>query len=285
MTRVLLLCPGAATVAGNPNLPAKIRGAWGRRLAEGASDGALAGGPCNWPAPCAYDLFFNAQGRATSRLEIPKPFVLALDVAGHDLVVSLTLFGVAGDWAGEAADALVRALREGLDGGPERRALAVTSREIVAAQGLDAADLSAGALLRFLSPVALRQGKRLHVEPASLLKSIANRISGLALWQGSALAIDPGALKAETEALGEAAEWSFDSLPDWRRSSKAQNRRFAMRGALGELLLSPPSRSLAVLLRLGAEVHAGSHAALGMGRYQLLALQPVTGHLRSSTSP
>lgn len=284
MARVLLLCPGAAAAAANPNAPAKIRGAWGRRLAEGASARALEGGPCDWPAPCAYDLFFNAQGRMAGRLEIPKPFVLDLDAVESDLVVSLTLFGIAADWAGEAADALVRGLRQGLDGVSGRQPLRVAGREIVTANGLETADLSAGAILRFLSPVALRDGDRPHVDPGSLLKSIANRISGLALWQGYALTVDPSGLKTEAEALGALAEWRFSALPGWRRRSATQERQIPMRGALGELLLPAPSPDLAALLRVGAETHAGSRAALGMGRYRLLTLAAAPGDVATAQS-
>ncbi|WP_128292287.1 CRISPR system precrRNA processing endoribonuclease RAMP protein Cas6 [Afifella aestuarii] len=272
MARIELFCPGAAALAKNPNAPARMRGAWGRALAEGASAEALAGGPCPWPAPCAYDLFFNVQGRMTARLEIPKPFAIALDTDGNDLIVSLTLFGIAVDWAGEAADAMVRALRNGLDTHDRRRPLKVTDRRVGLASGLPAAEAGAGLLLSFVTPVALRSGAQMHVRPESLLTGVANRVGGLALWQGHALAIDPAALKAEADALGRRAEWQVETAPGWRNGSKAQRRERAMGGVLGTLMLPQPTPDLAALLRIGAETHVGSHAALGMGRYDLLTL-------------
>ncbi|MFV0474936.1 MAG: hypothetical protein ACK5MQ_12130, partial [Pikeienuella sp.] len=198
MARVELRAAGAAAVARNPNAPAKLRGAWGR---------ALAGGPCLWPAPCGYDLFFNVQGAVTARLELPKPFTLLLMAEAGDLVIALTLFGVATDWAGEAADAPVRAARAGLDGATGRRALEIIHRDIAIAGEAPLADLSAGAVLRFLSPVSLRQGGAHHAEPASMITSLANRIGGLARWQGLRLALNGAALKAEATRLGAAAEW------------------------------------------------------------------------------
>lgn len=117
MARVQVVCPGHGRLADHLGIPARVRGAWGRALARGASPEALAGGPCLWPAPCAYDLFFNTHDHLTARLALPKPYVLRLERVGRDLCVTLTLFGIAADWAGEAADALVRALRGGLDMG------------------------------------------------------------------------------------------------------------------------------------------------------------------------
>lgn len=253
------------------NAVAKIRGAWGRTLAEGASTEALAGGPCAWAAPCAYDVFFNVQGRLTARLEIPKPFVVALDRESGDLIVTMTLFGIAADWAGEAADGLVRAMRRGLDEGGRRRVLSVTDRALGVSEGLPVADLSRGAVLEFLSPVALRSGSAEHVEPAAMITSLANRVGGLARWHGVQLALDAAALKAEAAALAAEAEWSGAEALSWRQRSLAQDRSRMMVGVTGALLLPPPTPGIAALLSIGAETHIGSRAALGMGRYRLLA--------------
>lgn len=270
MARIQIICPGAADLALDPNVPAKIRGAWGRKLAEGASEEALAKRPCPWAAPCAYDLFFNSHGLLAGRLEIPKPFVLALDANGADLMVCLTLFGIAVDWAGEAADALVRALRGGLDeAGNRRRTLIVAERQIEIASGIPVPDVSSGAMLAFMSPVALRSGDALHVRPASLIKSLGNRIGGLALWHGMALELDPAGFSAEAEHLGDRADWQIQALPVWRRGSRAQNRHIGMAGVIGTLTLPPLSSFFATLVALGAHTHAGSRAALGMGRYIL----------------
>ena len=87
------------------------------------------------------------QGRLTARLGIPKSFLLALDRADKDLFVTLTLFGVAGNWTGEAADALVRGLRNGLDTRGTRRPLEVIERAVNGTEGLPVPNLSADALL------------------------------------------------------------------------------------------------------------------------------------------
>jgi hypothetical protein len=272
---IRLRCPNAADLMQNPNTTAKIRGAWGRKLAEGASGEALSKRPCPWPAPCAYDLFFNVHGTLGGRMEIPKPFVTALDVDGEDLIVGMTLFGVAADWAGEAADALVRALRDGLDeAGNNRRRLDVSYREVEVFTGLPVPDMSGGASLVFTSPVALRSGENVHVRPASLIKSLGNRVDGFARWHGMALDLDPHDFSVKAEEIGAQAHWDVQRTPVWRRGSVAQNRHIGMAGVLGTLTLPPLPSFIASLVTLGACTHAGSRAALGMGRYRLLLSLP-----------
>lgn len=272
MARIELIAAGAGAITRNPNAPAKLRGAWGRALAEEASKEAVEGKPCPWPAPCAYDVFFNNQGRVTSRLEIPKPFVISLEPVEdtRDLRIVLTLFGIATDWAGEASCALIRAARSGLDGAEGRRPLEIISRDVALTEGAPLADLSAGAILRFESPVSLRQGGQHHVTPGSMITSLANRINGLARWQGARLSLDPEALKAEAEALGARAEWRDAETSSWRRQSRAQGRRTQFEGVTGDLLLPAPGPGVTALLSIGEWTHLGSRAALGMGRYHLL---------------
>ena len=270
MARVAVTCLGEGRLVAIPNTAAKIRGAWGRALAQAASADALRGGPCGWDPPCAYDLFFNNQGRLTARLEIPKPFVLALDRADDDLRVTLTLFGVAGNWAGEATDALVQALRNGLDTGATRRPLEVAARTVSGVEGIPVPDLSAGAVLRFLSPMALRSGQNEHIRPASLITGLANRVGGLARWQGVRLDIDPTQLKVEAEQAGARAKWLNVESWRWQRGSRAQGRMYSVAGVTGELQLPGVSPEVSALLAIGAETHAGSRPALGMGRYVLV---------------
>ena len=274
MARIGVVCTRAADLARVPNTIARIRGAWGRKLAEGASVEAVAKQPCPWPAPCAYDLFFNSFGRVDGRIELPKPFVLSAEAAGGNLVVNLTLFGIASDWAGEAADALVRGLRHGLDeAGNNRRPLDVIDRNIGVSSGLPVADMANGASLVFTSPVVVRSGEQLHVRPASLIKSLGNRLEGLARWHGMSIDLDPARFSQEAELLGHHAVWHIDDQPVWRRGSLAQKRRMDMAGVLGTLALPPLSPFMATLLSLGAYAHVGSRAALGMGHYRL-ALSP-----------
>lgn len=269
IARIRILCAGAGGLAGNPNAPAKIRGAWGRALAQSASDKALEGGPCPWPTPCGYSLFFNEPGRLTARLAIPKPFVIALDREGSNLTITLSLFGVATDWVGEAADALVRALREGLDGRMGRRPIKVIEREIDRADGIPIADLSSGAMIAFHTPFVLRSDQTGHVDPVSLFTGLGNRLSGLARWHGFALSLDPTALKHDAVYAGASSEWIDPKAIAWTRGSVAQGKKNPMAGVIGVLLTPPLSSLLASLVSIGAYTHAGARTTMGQGRYSL----------------
>lgn len=270
VTRVRARCTGAGALAGNRNGANKIRGAWGRALAEGASVGAVERRECDWSAPCAYDLFFNPMGKLAARLDIPKPWVIALLPDGDDLIVELSLFGIAGDWAGEAADGLVRGLRRGLDGPNGARPFDVAERAIETAEGLPMAALPLGARLAFRTPLELRSGDDAHLRPASVIKSLANRVSGLARWHGLRLTLDPAALSAEAEMAGAAARWDEAAPTPWRRGSKAQARRIPLAGRGGVLSLPITPPTITALLTFGAVAHAGGRVTLGLGRYDLI---------------
>lgn len=270
MTQVSVLCPGAAWLGKNPNTPARVRGAWLSALGDAASDDALQGAPCSWSPPCAYDIFHNTQGKVNQGVETPRPFVIGMDSVGTDLKLTLTLFGAAESWAGEAADALLRGLRNGLDEKQRRRPVPIGHRTVTAAQGVPLTDLRHGAILRFRSPVTLRQGDAVHLRPASLLKSLSIRICGLAQWHGVSLNAGTSAAD-EAESLGAAAEWHVVEVPTWQRGFARQGNRKSMVGAIGELWLPPPSPYFGTVLTLGQTTHAGGSASIGLGRFELLA--------------
>lgn len=270
MARISLRIPQAAAFCSDQNLLGKVRGAWGRALAQSASAAALAGQPCDWAAPCAYDLFFNTHGGILNGVSLPKPFVMATDPDSADLILTITLFGLASNWAGEAAEAMVRALRGGLDlRGDRKQLLDVTDRDIGLSIGQTLPGPMAGAIAQFLTPFQMREGADLHVKPGSLLKSLALRLSGLARWQGGSLALDLEALKAEAEDLDARSVWQDDRVQMWMRGSVAQGRKIPVAGLTGALVLPPLSAQVAGILSMGCHTHAGSKLSIGMGRYVL----------------
>lgn len=270
--RITVTAPGAARFFHGPNAMAKLRGAWGRALALSASAEALANPPrpCPWPAPCAYSVFFVPHGRHLGGVEIPKPFVPWIGRKGADLELGLTLFGHAGDWAGEAAEALVRALRGGIDlVGDRRQPITVTARRIEEARGLTLPTALPASHLVFETPLQLRQGEDVHADPGAFLKGLGLRISGLARWHGVQLALDLPALKAEAGALARSAEWEGAGAEIWVKGSAAQGRRLTMAGITGQMSLPPLSGAAAQLVCLGSETHAGSRTSHGLGRYRV----------------
>jgi hypothetical protein len=124
---------------------------------ESASAEAVAGRPCRRQPPCALDVLFREQGRFGAH-GIPKPFVLAADRRGQDLVVTMTLFGVAADWAAVATHALVATLQRRIDW-PGQRADVFIPRVVMgdvtvrSDERLRAGPSRADAELQFLTPM------------------------------------------------------------------------------------------------------------------------------------
>jgi hypothetical protein len=286
----LTLGPSALPVwAGDPGIADRVRGALGRALMEGASAQALAEQPCTWDPPCSHDVLWNGKGSVRAGVDIPKPFRLSVwPSADAALCVTLSLFGVASDWAEPAAEALVRAFRGGLslDGGP-RRGWEVVNRTIAAAPPLPPSPFpassvtsrEAGVVLAFHTPFAPRRGDQQALDPLALLTGLSRRAEGMARWhdahlqvQGQALADAAAALSADTTMLR--------SCPRLRPPNRGRAVGIPLDGQIGPYALTGPDDALAQvwpLLTLGTAFGAGSRTSLGYGGYHLSALTAIEG--------
>lgn len=260
--------PGLAATARDPALPGRVRGALGHQLMRAASDAALAGTPCPWDPPCAYEVLFREQGQLTGGLGLPRPMVVSAVPLRGDLMVRLTVFGFACDWSDSAGEALVGALRHG---NPLRQATppAIRSRGLRTIETVAVPTGCQFAELTFVSPLCIRDGDPgRFAGPASLIASLGNRVSAMARWQDCTADADWRALVDSADTLrGDASALRPVS---WVRSSARQGgRAIPMRGLIGTLVLDGPLGDLAPLLALGATCHTGSHAAIGLGAYEL----------------
>jgi len=259
---------GAASLAHEPRAPGWVRGAWGEQLKHAASAEAVAGQPCPWQPPCALDVFFRCQGHVTPGLEIAKPYTVGLAADGGDLIVELRVFGFATDWLETAADALVRSLRQGIRALDGRQGLTVTSRQTQVFDGLELPPAAPALALEFQTPLLLRRDDPSAPLMPSLIASLGNRISSLARWQDAGITADWPAIKVAAHAL--ASHEQFEPYAGHDRSSgRQQGRRIPVEGQRGTLRLAGDLEPLLPLLAIGQTCHAGSHAALGQGRYRI----------------
>lgn len=273
--RIHIRCQGGADMVADPRTAARFRGALGRRLAEAASPEARAGAPCPWTPPCALDWLFGKHGRISGGLEIPKPYVIATAAADGDMVVSLTLFGFAGDLAEAIAEAMIRALRSGLnDGSVERvhyRPLEIRSRTLSVFDGVPVMVPPPGAVLAVTlrTPLSIREGDRIKaVDFGDLVSAATHRVQGMARWQDTALHADWPELIAEGRTLANHTA-NPPRIGQWRRGSTRQNRHFTVGGSLGQWLVDTPSPDLLTLLTLAATTGAGGRTTLGMGQFDI----------------
>lgn len=277
---VLCRIPGnwlAADLLRDPALPGRLRGAWGRQLLLSASDQARKGMPCPWSPPCAYDPLFRERP-ALKGLEIPKPFVISVNpapapVCGEGVVLRLTLFGFATDWLETAADAWVMALRGGV-GMPDGLygALDPVDRRISVHDSLPMSSVPPAAILRFATPLCLRRGGAVHGEMTSLFTSLGNRLSGMARWLDTRIEADWRSLKEHVGNLTIDAS-RLRPLAWHRHSARQGDTAIRMEGLIGTVAVTGDLAPVWPILTLGALTHAGSHAAIGLGRF---TLDPVT---------
>lgn len=267
--------PGLAALARDPALVGRIRGAFGQRLIQAASAEAIAGRPCNFDPPSAFEAVWRKQGRLAPGYEHSAPFVIGIDPHAGALHVSLTVFGFATEWMPAIVETMTCALQHDVDWAGETRLfvpdICIAGRSFYAQDGIDiAAEPAMAMALDFVSPLALT-GADPRIKPASLIIGLARRIAALARWQDLLLS-DPAidALCAGARLLS----YDFEDFQEvrWRRGSKRQDRWIPMHGYLCRLIISgenavPPDLDL--LIRLGATCHIGADVAFGCGRYEI----------------
>ena len=271
--RIDLRLAGMAGAARDWALAGRLRGALGDVLRRSASPQARAGEPCAWQPPCAYEALFRKQGRMTAGVDFPSPWVFAVLPHRGDLILRLTLFGVACEWRVAAAEALAEIAVERIDwaaavGGFAPR-VEIVSRTLSA---LHAPEL-AGAddfELEFLTPLSISSGDAM-LDPRPAFTSFGLRLEGLARWQGLTFAaLDWRAVAAALRAADW--EWLEGDRVAWRRGSRVQDTWVDMAGAIGRLRIAGPPEcqaTLAPLIAMGAVAHIGADIAFGCGRYAL----------------
>jgi hypothetical protein len=273
-TDIEFVVAGASHAIGDPAFTGRIRGAFGAALVAAASPEAVAGKPCPWSPPCAFEALFRKQGRMEPGLEFPGPWVVEVDAQGTNLKVVLRLFGFAADYAGPAAEAMSDALANRLNYAGSVNAFfpkpRILSRRIVGRNGPVALPRSDELILDFLSPVLL-SGVDIGYHPASLIPTLAARLAGLALWHDLALKVD----REMVSALGRQLDflWLSVNRLQWTRVSSRQGSMvIPMSGLTGRLAISGSEEdveSAARLLAFAVTCHIGADTAYGCGRFEI----------------
>ncbi len=263
--------PGHGALADDLVVMNRIRGALGRLLMSGASDQAIAGEPCPWSPPCALDVLFREQARL-GKHGIPKPWVLALDRHGFDLVVRVTLFGIAIEWAAVVAHALASALRHHIDWKERAPMLFLPKTEVgrVAIKQVDhilVPRVRASTVLEFITPMDSAGDDPLD-RPATVIGRLARHVDLLARWMDLEIDADWRALSQlwsdlDYDTAGLARRGPLD------RKSGREKREFTIPLVHGSLGMAGDLAPIWPILALGQICHVGRKATAGFGRYRL----------------
>lgn len=267
-TEITVICRRPLDLEDHPDLCVRVRGAFGQSLAGMSPPVNHRRDPFGRPTPFAV-LFGNFQDGQNRPL--PKPFVLDVDWAARNVVVRLRVVGRAMFWSEQARLALIAALARGVSIKSESRHRVVFEPEEVwteVVDGIETVAASREARLLLRSPLAIRSRDAVTLDARSLVNSLVARAEGLAAWQGQSLTVE----RELMTACGRTANLDVRDLycvRFQRHSRRQQDRTIPVVGLLGSLGLVGPIEPLAPYLVLGSHMHVGSHAALGLGRYEL----------------
>lgn len=265
--RIEATMPGYGALVDNLDMLRKIRGALGQVLTRSASRQALAGQACPWQPPCALDVLFREQLRLDGHIGLPKPWVIAADRKRHDLVIRVTLLGLASDWVPAIGAALAEALVHGvrwdtIEPGEFRPKPEVAQLRVREVAGVKLGHASPTAEIRLLTPLDA-ESVDLRDTPEAFLPRMARRVAMLARWQ------DADADAALRDIAIELSGLDFDTS---NLERKAMPRRagggihnFAQSMHVGSMQIIGVPEHVWPLLRLGELCHVGRSATFGFG--------------------
>lgn len=267
---VVVMCQRPSDLEDCPDLPLRIRGALGNALeampADTRANAALIDDPFDRPG--AHRLLFKWTPPAAGALGTAMPFVVRSEVRGDTVEVRLRLFGMASYLALPVMDGLIRAMEAGvsLRNHGVRARFAVAGAHIERFDGASYAwpQSASSATLTLVTPVIIRQGQSLRIEPVSLFRSVLRRAQAVAPWMQCRLLLDEAAL------MQQAAHYQCsmaDIHPErWYRTSRNNpDRPLPMNGYGGRVSIIGNLAPWAPYLELAQFASLGGECALGFG--------------------
>lgn len=279
--RIKARVEGLGALVDIPGLLNKVRGSLGESLLAGASDAVRSGQPCTWSPCCAAEVFFAKKPIVDidftgNRAEVPKPFVLAAERhRSQDLLIRLTIFGLAGHWAQSVAGAFADALRSrvhwhklaaGKHFVPAK--INVASLAMSEAPVAQALPCPSQCIISFVTPLDTERTD-IAENPQRIVEKLLVRIALMAHWYGASLKAN----ETEMSELLCRLELEFGG-PVHKSALRLDSGRTGHTGykdvSMAELHIGGDLASIWPLLLAGQTTHIGRGAIKGLGRYVIL---------------
>lgn len=260
-----VICERPNSLEETPDLPMRVRGAWGRALRDHA---LMPRRRDPWGRPSAWETLFLFDPPREPGFEAARPYAVRVDVRRDTVEASIRLFGWAGLYVDEALLALWRALEGGVSlrtSGRMRVSFPPIEAHRSRAEGLAAQGVTRHGRLFFDSPTIVRRQRTLAIDPPSILMGAVRRAASLAPWMELGLARNGPRLREACQAL------TYDMselLPArWTRwSIRRPGSPIPVNAMVGSMSFHGDIDPIAPYLRLAETCGLGSHAALGFGR-------------------
>ncbi len=263
-----------------PGMLNKIRGSLGEALLASASDAVKQEHICPWSPCCAAEVLFAkkpeiAVGIENYRAQIPKPFVLAAERYGsQDLLINMTVFGMADYWVQVACEALVEALHNRV----HWHKLAAGEYFVPAKTEIGSVKIRSHQLntervvpdecrLSFITPLDTERTE-IAANPHQVLKKLLIRVALTARWQGASLASDLD--RFYTDWLKLDCRFDGPLHTSTLRLESGRNKQSGFRDVtMSELAITGDIGSLWPFLLIGEITHIGRGAVRGLGRFHI----------------
>lgn len=271
---IVISCHRPAGLEDQPDLALRVRGALGNVL-ETLCDYPRAR-PDPFDREGAHELlyYWSAPKIQTcfGPLELAVPWVIRAMMTSDTVMVTVRLFGEAGIHRPLVEAALILALEGGISLRNHAIRVPLPLKEVDWHRFDGGAQIwqkaATSVLLRFHSPLVIRSGNNIRLEPTAALRSAYRRVAMIAPWMGFALAAEERALMKSIDNV----KFDLDIHPEhWVRTSRRDpGKHIKVFGYGGSITCYGPLESLLPFLQLAELAGLGGECASGFGAFELI---------------
>jgi CRISPR-associated endoribonuclease Cas6 len=245
-----------------------LRGAWGQQLYDMGSTDAQNKEPCKYNPACALDAIFNDHKLYSDHQKVGRPYFFEVNQYTQEkknvLDIRVVLSGIAGEWAQDTLNALVRAcVRPISDGGKDALNLNILDWDI--GTGGIPTLLGKEFTLSFETPLKVSDNGERNINALGFVSRLDRRMRAIAPWHGCLIENEWSKIRLDIDQM-QFMPIKTETISLFRQPASTQ-KRYAGTGLIGQWYIRAPSPVIRDLVALGAACHVGAQTTLGLGRY------------------